>query len=159
MFKKKKSKSFEWRINEILKKRKKTPSLFLKNYHSFFFFFFKNNKILQRAKVFSRQSSPVITILRRTIVASIVEIAMPAAKRVAKFHLAKNTRRDRADRVIAPLHPSNHERCLHPCISIRIDEGEDRRSWESRVRQGIWQVNTAPPVQINQDDDVKPVFD
>ena len=45
----------------------------------------KNNR-MQRAKVFSRQSSPVIIILDRTIVASIVEIA----KRVAKFHLAKN---------------------------------------------------------------------
>lgn len=110
---------FEWRINEILKKRKKTPSLFLKNYHSFFFFFFKNNKILQRLKVFSRQSSPVITILRRTIVASIVEIAMPAAKRVAKFHLAKNTRRDRADRVIAPLPSSEQPRKM--LASVHID--------------------------------------
>lgn len=50
---------------------------------------------------------------------------------------------------------------------IGVEGGCRRRSWESRfhspaalaIRQGIWQVNTAPPVQINQDGDVKPVFD
>lgn len=67
------------------------------------------------------QSSPVITILRRTIVASIVEIAMPAAKRVAKFHLAKNTRRDRADRVIAPLPSSSSEQPRKMLASVHID--------------------------------------
>lgn len=77
-----------------------------------------SSKITKSCNVpkFSRDNPPLSL---PSSVASIVEIAMPAAKRVAKFHLAKNTRRDRADRVIAPLPSSEQPRKM--LASVHID--------------------------------------